>query len=137
MVVGLGYQDMVPLPPRFDPLPSEITMNVYNTTFRTGLASVVAKQLKGVASRSRTSATTRRRPCRWARHSSATARSDLAAKIAAQHVPGATLRKDERAGTTVDVVIGNAYTALVPEADVPAPAPRPKAETPMVARPCE
>ena len=47
------------------------------------------------------------------------------------------LRKDERAGTTVDVVIGNAYTALVPEADVPAPAPRPKAETPMVARPCE
>ena len=62
---------------------------------------------------------------------------DLAAKIAAQHVPGATLRKDERAGTTVDVVIGNAYTALVPEADVPAPAPRPKAETPMVARPCE
>ena len=46
---------------------------------------------------------------------------DLAAKIVAQHVPGATLRKDGRAGTSVDVVIGNAYTALVPKAGGPGP----------------
>jgi LytR cell envelope-related transcriptional attenuator len=138
VVVGLGYQDMVPLPPRFDPLPSEITMNVYNTTFRTGLASVVAKQLKGRGFKVKDVSND---PQKTLQMGTALIRygdeGDLAAKIVAQHVPGATLRKDERAGTIVDVVIGNAYTALVPEADVPAPAPRPKAETPMVARPCE
>ena len=45
--------------------------------------------------------------------------------------------KDARVGTRVDVVIGNAYTALVPQTEVPAPAPRPKQEAPTVARPCE
>jgi hypothetical protein len=59
------------------------------------------------------------------------------AKIVAQHVPKATLLKDDRTGTRVDVVIGNAYTALVPKSEVPAPAPRPKQEAPTVARPCE
>ena len=138
VVVGLGYTAMVPLPPRFDPLPSEITMNVYNTTFRTGLASTVAKDLKGRGFKIKDVSND---PQKTLQMGTALIRygeeGDLAAKIVAQHLPGATLRKDERAGTSVDVVIGNAYTALVPEADVPAPAPRPKAETPMVARPCE
>jgi len=137
VVVGLGYKDLVPLPPRFDPLPSEITMNVYNTTFRTGLASVVANQLKGRGFKVKDVSND---PLKTLQMGTALIRygeeGDLAAKIVAQHIPGATLRKDTRAGTGVDVVIGNAYTALVPVALVPAPAPRPKKETATVARPC-
>ena len=116
VVVGLGYTAMVPLPPRFDPLPSEITMNVYNTTFRTGLASTVAKDLKGRGFKIKDVSND---PQKTLQMGTALIRygeeGDLAAKIVAQHLPGATLRKDERAGTSVDVVIGNAYTALVPQ----------------------
>jgi LytR cell envelope-related transcriptional attenuator len=137
VVVGLGYTDMVPLPPRFDPLPREITLNVYNTTFRTGLASVVAKDFKRRGFKVKDVSND---PLKTLQMGTALIRygeeGDLAAKIVAQHVPQATLLKDDRAGTKVDVVIGNAYTALVPQAEVPAPAPRPKQETPTVARPC-
>jgi len=37
----------------------------------------------------------------------------------------------------VDLVIGNAFTALTPTADVPPLPARPKQEIPTVARPCE
>ena len=138
VVVGLGYQDLVPLPPRFDPLPGEITLNVYNTTFRTGLASVVAKQLVGrgfvVKDVSNDPQKTLQMGTALIRHGE---EGDLAAKVVAQHLPQATLLKDDRSGTGVDVVIGNAYTALVPESAVPAPAPRPRQEKATVARPCE
>jgi LytR cell envelope-related transcriptional attenuator len=138
VVVGLGYRGMVPLPPRFDPLPSEITLNVYNTTYKTGLASDVAADLKGRGFRVKEVAND---PLKTMQLGTALIRhgeeGDLAAKIVAQHLPGATMQKDARAGTAVDVVIGNAYTALTPRADVPEPAPRPKQETPTVARPCD
>ncbi|HEY7718156.1 MAG TPA: LytR C-terminal domain-containing protein [Pedococcus sp.] len=138
VVVGLGFTAMLPLPPRFDPLPSEITLNVYNTTFRTGLAATAAKDLKGRGFKVKEVGND---PLKTLQMGTALIRfgeeGDLAAKIVAQHLPGATLRKDQRAGTSVDVVLGNAYTALVPRAEVPAPAPRPKKETPTVARPCE
>ena len=91
VVVGLGYKDLVPLPPRFDPLPSEITMNVYNTTFRTGLASVVANQLKGRGFKVKDVSND---PLKTLQMGTALIRygeeGDLAAKIVAQHIPGAT-----------------------------------------------
>ena len=100
VVVGLGYTDMVPLPPRFDPLPPEITVNVYNTTFRTGLASVVAKDVKGRGFKVKDVSND---PLKTMQMGTALIRygeeGDLAAKIVAQHVPGATLLKDDRAGT--------------------------------------
>ena len=37
---------MVPIPARLKPIPSEVSVNVYNTTYKTGLAKVVADQLK-------------------------------------------------------------------------------------------
>ncbi len=89
-------------------------MNVYNTTFRTGLASVVANQLKGRGFKVKDVSND---PLKTLQMGTALIRygeeGDLAAKIVAQHIPGATMRKDTRAGTGVDVVIGNAYTALV------------------------
>ena len=86
--MGLGYTDMVPLPPRFDPLPREITMNVYNTTFREGLASTVAKEFKqrGFKVKEVTND-----PLKTLQMGTALIRygeeGDLAAKIVAQHVP--------------------------------------------------
>lgn len=138
VVVGLGFTGMLPLPPRFDPLPGEITMNVYNTTYKTGFAAEVARDLR---SRGFKIKEVSNDPLKTMQLGTAVIRfgeeGDLAAKIVSQHVPGATLQKDTRAGTSVDVVIGNAFTALVPLSAVPAPAPRPKQETPTVARPCE
>jgi hypothetical protein len=138
MVIGLGYKDLVPRPPRVDPLPKEIALNVYNTTFRTGLASVVAKGLKARGFKVKEVTND---PLKTLQMGTAVIRygeeGDLVAKVVQQHLPEATLTKDTRAGKTVDVVIGNAFTGLVPEADVPEPAPRPKEARPTVARPCD
>lgn len=137
VVVGLGYKEMVPLPPRFDPLPREITMNVYNTTFHEGLASKVAKDFRQRGFKVKEVSND---PLKTLQMGTALIRygeeGDLAAKIVAQHIPKATMLKDGRAGTKVDVVIGNAFTGLTPLAQVPAPAPRPKQAPPTVARPC-
>ena len=136
VVVGLGYQDMV-LPPASTPAQRDhherLQHDVPHGPRECGGEAAQGRGFK-VKDVSNDPQKTLQMGTALIRYGE---EGDLAAKIAAQHVPGATLRKDERAGTTVDVVIGNAYTALVPEADVPAPAPRPKAETPMVARPCE
>ena len=52
------------LPERLKPIPSEVAVNVYNTTYKTGLAKVFRlTRSRRVGSRSRTSQTTRCRPC--------------------------------------------------------------------------
>ena len=47
---------------------------------------------------------------------------DLAAALLKGHVPGAQLVKDDRLDATLDLVIGNAYTALTPTSRGPAAA---------------
>jgi hypothetical protein len=61
---------------------------------------------------------------------------DLAAALLKGHLPGAELRKDTRAGTTIDLVLGNEFTALADLADVPRLPVRPAPVVPTVARPC-
>jgi LytR cell envelope-related transcriptional attenuator len=138
LVVGLGFKSLVPIPPRLTPIASEITLNVYNTTYKTGLASTVAEDLKA---RSFKVKEVSNDPLKTMQMGTALIRygeeGDLAAKVVAQHLPDVHLLKDARVGASVDVVIGNAYTALVPEAEVPAPPPRPVQAAPTVARPCE
>jgi hypothetical protein len=138
VVVGLAYTVMVPIPPRLKPIPSEVTVNVYNTTYKTGLAKVVADQLKARSFKVKDVAND---PQRTLQMGTAIIRygeeGDLAAALLKGHVPGAQLVKDTRAGSTVDLVIGNAYTDLVPLADVPPLPERPRQEVPTVARPCQ
>jgi hypothetical protein len=138
VVVGLAYQQMVPIPPRLKPIPSEVTVNVYNTTYKTGLAKVVADQLKARGFKTKDVSND---PLRTLQMGTAIIRygeeGDLAAALLKGHVPRAQLVKDTRAGATVDLVIGNAYTDLVPLADVPPLPERQKQEVPTVARPCE
>jgi hypothetical protein len=138
VVVGLAYVAMTPIPARFKPYPSEVHVNVYNTTYKTGLAKTVADQLK---TRGFVVKDVSNDPLRTLQMGTAIIRygddGDLAAALLQEHVPRAQLVKDSRAGTSVDLVIGNAYTALTDPASVPPIAPRPKPVAPTVARPCQ
>jgi len=137
VVVGLGFKDLVPLSARLKPIPSEVAVNVYNTTYKTGLAKTVADQVAGRGFKVKDVSND---PLRTMQLGTAVIRygedGDLAAALLKQHVPGAQLVKDDRRGATLDLVIGNAYTGLVPVADVPPLPARPKLPTPTVARPC-
>jgi hypothetical protein len=139
VVVGLGYkaQDMAPIPPRLKPIPREVSVNVYNTTYRTGLAKVVADDLKGRGFKVKDVSND---PLRTMQMGTAVIRygeqGDLAAALLKGYVPDAELLKVDRADATVDLVIGNGFTSLVPQADVPPLPERPKQEVPTVARPC-
>ena len=138
VVVGLGYQQMVAIPARLKPIPSEVKVNVYNTTYKTGLAKTVAD---AVAARGFKVKDVSNDPLRTLQMSTAVIRygeeGDLAATLLQGHVPGAQLVKDDRLGAVVDLVIGNAFTELTPTADVPPLPPRPTQAVPTVARPCK
>ena len=137
VVVGLAYQDMVAIPARLQPIPSEVTVNVYNTTYKTGLAKTVAD---AVAARGFKVKDVSNDPLRTMQLGTAVIRygeqGDLAAALLKGHVPGAQMVRDSRADSSLDLVIGNAYTGLVPTAEVPPLPPRPKQPVPTVARPC-
>ena len=137
VVVGLAYKDLVAIPPRLKPIPSEVKVNVYNTTYKTGLAKVVADDVAGRGFKVKDVSND---PLRTMQLGTAVIRygeqGDLAAALLKGHVPGAQLVKDDRLDATVDLVIGNAYSALTPTSEVPPLPARPKLPTPTVARPC-
>ncbi len=137
VVVGTAYTDMVAIPARLKPVPAEVTVNVYNTTYRTGLAQSVAEAVKA---RSFTVKDVSNDPLQTMQMGAAVIRygeqGDLAAALLKGHVPGAELVKDTRAGASVDLVVGNAWAGLTPLSEVPALPARPKPEVPTVARPC-
>jgi LytR cell envelope-related transcriptional attenuator len=129
---------MVAIPARLKPIPSEVRVNVYNTTYKTGLAKTVAD---AVAARGFKIKDVSNDPLQTMQLGTAVIRygeqGDLAAALLQGHVPGAELVRDDRADATVDLVIGNAFTALTPTADVPPLPPRPTQAVPTVARPCK
>ena len=137
VVVGLGYQQMVPIPERLKPIPSEVKVNIYNTTYKTGLAKTVAD---AVTARGFKVKDVSNDPLRTMQLGTAVIRygeeGDLAATLLQGHVPGAQLLEDDRLGTGIDLVIGNAFTELTPIADVPPLPARPTQAVPTVARPC-
>lgn len=139
LVIGSAYKKLVPAPPDEMPRPSQITVNVYNTTFHAGLA----KQVEGLlVARGFKPGKTGNDPLKsFLPKTTAVIRygedGDLAAKRLAQHVPGAQLVRDSRAGTRVDLVIGSTYSALVPLADVPPLPVVKKAPPETIAIPCD
>jgi hypothetical protein len=137
VVVGLGYKTMVAIPERLKPIPSEVTVNVYNTTYKTGLAKTVADAVKGRGFKVKEVSND---PLRSMQMGTAVIRygeeGDLAAALLKGHVPDAQLVKDGRLGAGVDLVIGNAFTELTPVSQVPALPERPTQAVPTVARPC-
>jgi hypothetical protein len=134
---GSGFSSLAPRPPVDMPRPGNVRVNVYNATWRPGLAKDVRTQL---AARGFKPATMGNDPdgaflpvdSAWVRYGKD---QYLEAKLLAQHFPGAVLKEVDREGTVLDVVLGNRFTALTPVAEVPWLPPLPKKGAETVARP--
>lgn len=137
LVLGYGFDKLTDEPPPPPPAPSQITVNVYNTTFHEGLATDVGKVLK-------------EREFHLGEVGNDPQRSFLADDVAvirygpdgagaaerlSEQVEGGRLEQVDRSGGTIDLVIGNDFHGLRAETEVPRVAPyvRP-AET--IERPC-
>lgn len=137
-VLGADYSGLLPAPPRKPPAIKTISVNVYNTTYREGLATTVQKELlsrgfaKGKVGNDQDGS--------FLPNDVAVIRygedGDLAAKALAEHVPNAVLRPVTRAGTSVDLVLGNKFTDLVAVPDLPVHPVPPPDPVPTVSRPC-
>ncbi|MCT1620165.1 LytR C-terminal domain-containing protein [Janibacter hoylei] len=137
LVLGYGFDKLVSEPEPPLPAPSEITLNVYNTTWQEGLASEVAGDLKDRGFKVK--ATGNDPKMSFLEDEVAIIRfgpeGQRAAKRLAQHVEGVQLQKDDRTTNKVDLVLGNKWDDLKPASQVPEVKPyvRP-AET--IQKPC-
>jgi hypothetical protein len=137
LVIGSGFTALAPRPPVDLPRPSQVRVNVYNATWRPGLAKEVQTGLVG---RGFKPGKVGNDPDKaflpddtaWIRYGTD---QYLEAKLLAQHVPGAVLKQISRETPDLDLVIGNKYTTLTPFADVPALPPLPPKAAETVARP--
>jgi hypothetical protein len=136
LVIGQTFTRLIPQPPK-PPTPARsVTMNVYNTTFRTGLASTTAKSL---AARGFRIDKVGNDP-----HPKILSVSGLivygddgenAARRVALQVAGTKMVNDHRSGRTVDLILGNGYTGLVPISQATA-SPVPTTAPPTPSRKC-
>ena len=107
--------------------PGEVTINVYNATSRSGLAASVAQSLRTqgfkIGKVANDPLAKRIAGVGEVRHGQIGA---AGATLAAMRLAGASVVPDERTDTTVDLVLGNTFTALhSPPEVVPAKATRP------------
>ncbi|MGE9807239.1 LytR C-terminal domain-containing protein [Janibacter sp. G1551] len=113
LVIGYGFKRLVNEPGKPPPVPSQIKVNVFNTTYREGLAATVADELKDrsfkigdVGNDPQLSWPQGRAVIRYG------AEGTESMKRLKDHVPGATLVKDGRAGKRLDLVIGATWKGL-------------------------
>lgn len=137
LVLGYGFDKLVAEPDPPLPAPSEITLNVYNTTWKEGLASEVADDLKGRGFKIKSTGNDPQMS--FLENEIAIIRfgpeGQRAAKRLSQQISGAQLQKDDRTSAKVDLVLGNKWDSLKPKSSVPEVKPyvRP-AET--IQKPC-
>lgn len=138
-VLGAEYSGLVPLPAAEPPRPEQIHVNVYNTTWREGLASGAGRDL---VARGFKVATTGNDPTgAFLPEDVALIRfgpdGEPAAKVLQHQVSGVRLEKDDqREGSTVDLLLGNRFESLAPESAIPPVPPKKPTVTPTVTRPC-
>lgn len=138
LVLGYGYDKLTYEPEPPPPAPSEITLNVYNTTYKEGLASDVAGELE--QRHFRVDAVGNDPQGSFLDKDVAVIRfgpdGQPAATRLAEQLDGARLEKVGREGETIDLVLGSGFNGLKAETEVPEVKPyvRP-AET--IERPCE
>ena len=116
------------------PTPADVTVNVYNSTDRAGLAAKTAGQLR---KRGFKVATVANDPLQRKVAGPAEVRYGAAAsldsKLVLALVKGAKAVKDARPDTSVDLVLGEKFTALA----APARTPKPTATTPTPSQTCQ
>ena len=118
---------------------SSYTVNVYNTTWRSGLAKstladLTSRGFKGGKQGNDPDGSFLPNEVAVIRHGPD---ADLAAAQVARHIDGATLAEVPRDNMTIDVVLGNRFDKVTPVAQMPPkPAVR-KDPPPTVSRPCE
>lgn len=138
LVIGSGFTALTPRPPAEAPRPSQIRVNVYNATWKEGLARKVLSDLVARGFRPGKMGNDPQGAflpddTAWIRYGA----DRLAeARRLAEHVQGAVLKPVAREDATLDLVLGNRFEALVPFADVPPLPPLKKAAPEMVGRPC-
>lgn len=121
LVLGYGYDKLVKEPPPPLPAPSEISVNVFNTTWHEGLASDAASDLKQRKFKIKEVGNDPRMA--YLEKETAVIRfgseGKRAAKRLAQQVDGAQMQKDDRTTKTVSLVLGNKWDGLKPKSEVP------------------
>ncbi|WP_083450394.1 LytR C-terminal domain-containing protein [Luteipulveratus mongoliensis] len=125
LVIGEAF-GLIPVPP---PPAKDVRINVFNTTYRAGLSGQVAAAMRARGFEiieNNNDPKGRFLPSDVALIVYGERGEPQARRVALQ-LKGSKLQQDGRTDTTVDVVIGNNYSALVPEAQaVPTPTPTPK-----------
>lgn len=121
LVLGYGFEKLVDEPDPPLPAPAEISVNVYNTTWKGGLAAETSKALED---REFTVKETGNDPQNsFHKNEVGVIRfgpaGERAAKRLAEQVEGVQLQKDDRNGTTLDLVIGNKWEGLKAQSEVP------------------
>ncbi|WP_068402380.1 LytR C-terminal domain-containing protein [Kribbia dieselivorans] len=137
VVLGHGFKRLRKEAPKPAPAPSQIKVNVYNTTYKEGLAKQIAGQLE--KRRFKIGEVSQDPQLAWYADDTAVIRfgpdGEERAKRLQEHVPGVRLMRDDRSGATLDLVLGAKFTALTPASKIPEVKPFVrKAET--IERPC-
>ena len=138
LVLGYGYKELVDEPDPPLPAPSEITVNVYNTTWQPGLAAEVSDTLEGREFKVKDTGNDpqgsfHEKEVGVIRYGP---EGEREAKRLAEQVDDMQMQEDSRNDSTVDLVIGNEWKGLKSESEVPQVKPyvRP---TEKIQLPCE
>ncbi|WP_370890922.1 LytR C-terminal domain-containing protein [Janibacter sp. GXQ6167] len=137
LVLGYGYRQLVDEPAPPPPMPDKVKVNVYNTTFREGLAQSASDDL---ADRGFRIGDVGNDPQAFHLPDDVGVirygpDGEGAAQRLTNYLDGVRLQKVRRDGTTVDLVLGNGYGGIKPASKVPAPTPFVRAAE-NIERPC-
>ena len=121
LVLGYGFDKLVTEPDPPLPAPSEIKVNVYNTTWKDGLASETATELKDRGFK--VGKTGNDPQMSFLENEVAIIRfgpeGQRSAKRLAEQISGVQLQRDDRTDATVSLVLGNKYDGLKSASSVP------------------
>ena len=133
LALGPDFRGLTKAPPVPLPSPGKVTVNVFNTTFRTNLARTAATEVKARGFRVAKVGNDPSRVVLGVAEVRYGEDGEPEARLVARHVAGAKLVRDNRAGATVDLALGNLFTIFVPRDQ--AAVPPTHTPTPMVTRP--
>ncbi|EAQ00526.1 hypothetical protein JNB_10144 [Janibacter sp. HTCC2649] len=139
VVVGADFTKMLPAPPPKPPDQKSYKVNVYNATWRSGLAKATLTEL---TARGFSPGKQGNDPDKSFLPNDVAVilhgpEADLAAAQVQSHIKGAVLKEVPRDNMTIDVILGNLYNGVIPAAEMPPKQAVRKDPPPTVSRPCE